>query len=215
MSAEKLRRHPEGAPQTDRQKMLVREWTKIERSRRVDPSKAEHRHGSGSTSAPEGSIGGRLITLRDRFRGALVGLAVGDALGTTLEFCRPGTFKRIDDMIGGGPFGLNRGEWTDDTSMALCLTESLIELRRFDQALETVRTPDGRSFQIEGERLQIGLGFVNIAGRRMVAAAVFLVALYVEIVREGPRGDAIFPVEGRPVQRTRSHRGSGKRRQSR
>jgi ADP-ribosyl-[dinitrogen reductase] hydrolase len=59
-------------------------------------------------------------------------LAVGDALGTTLEFKAPGTFKPITDMIGGGPFGLEPGQWTDDTSMALCLAESLIEKCSFD-----------------------------------------------------------------------------------
>jgi ADP-ribosylglycohydrolase len=72
------------------------------------------------------------LLLRDRYRGALLGLAVGDALGTTLEFKAPGTFQPITDMIGGGPFGLRPGQWTDDTSMALCLAESLIETRSFD-----------------------------------------------------------------------------------
>ena len=71
-------------------------------------------------------------TTRDRFRGCLLGLAAGDALGTTLEFKRPGTFQAIDDMIGGGPFGLKPGQWTDDTSMALCLAASLIERGEFD-----------------------------------------------------------------------------------
>ena len=66
-------------------------------------------------------------TLRDRFRGAMLGLAVGDAVGTTLEFKRPGNFSPITDMVGGGPFSLNAGEWTDDTSMALCLASSLVE----------------------------------------------------------------------------------------
>jgi ADP-ribosylglycohydrolase len=70
----------------------------------------------------------------DRCRGALLGLAAGDALGTTLEFTRPGSFPPIDDMIGGGPFRLKPGEWTDDTSMALCLAESLLECRGFDAA---------------------------------------------------------------------------------
>jgi ADP-ribosyl-[dinitrogen reductase] hydrolase len=69
---------------------------------------------------------------RDRFLGCLVGLAVGDALGTTLEFKAPGSFKPINDMVGDGPFGLKPGEWTDDTSMALCLAESLIEREGFD-----------------------------------------------------------------------------------
>ncbi|WP_445173425.1 ADP-ribosylglycohydrolase family protein [Microcoleus sp.] len=68
----------------------------------------------------------------ERYRGSLLGLAVGDALGTTLEFHRPGTFAPINDMVGGGPFQLQPGEWTDDTSMALCLAESLIEKQGFD-----------------------------------------------------------------------------------
>ena len=45
---------------------------------------------------------------RDRYLGCLLGLAVGDALGTTLEFKAPGTFKPVTDMVGGGPFHLNR-----------------------------------------------------------------------------------------------------------
>lgn len=73
-----------------------------------------------------------MISLRDRASGALLGLAVGDAVGTTLEFQPRGTFKPISDMVGGGPFHLKPGQWTDDTSMALCLAESLIECRAFD-----------------------------------------------------------------------------------
>jgi len=65
-------------------------------------------------------------------QGCLAGLAVGDALGTTLEFTTPGSFKPLTDMTGGGPFRLKAGQWTDDTSMALCLAESLIECRGFD-----------------------------------------------------------------------------------
>ena len=65
--------------------------------------------------------------LLDRARGCLLGLAVGDAVGTTLEFRRRGSFTPINDMVGGGPFGLKPGQWTDDTSMALCLATSLVE----------------------------------------------------------------------------------------
>ena len=65
-----------------------------------------------------------------RYRGCLLGLAAGDALGTTLEFKPPGSFTPIDDMVGGGPFNLKPGQWTDDTSMALCLAESLIDVQR-------------------------------------------------------------------------------------
>jgi len=70
----------------------------------------------------------------DRAVGALLGLAVGDAVGTTLEFKAPGTFERIDDMVGGGPFRLPPGAWTDDTSMALCLAESLVDTGDMDLA---------------------------------------------------------------------------------
>jgi len=72
------------------------------------------------------------MEMRSRFKGCLLGLAVGDALGTTLEFKMPGTFKPITDMIGGGPFNLKPGQWTDDTSMALCLAESLIQCKGFN-----------------------------------------------------------------------------------
>ena len=68
----------------------------------------------------------------ERYRGCLLGLAVGDALGTTLEFKSPDTFEPLSDMIGSGPFNLKPGQWTDDTSMALCLAESLIECKGFD-----------------------------------------------------------------------------------
>jgi ADP-ribosylglycohydrolase len=69
---------------------------------------------------------------KHRFRGCLLGLAVGDAVGTTLEFKPPGSFKPITGMAGGGPFRLKPGEWTDDTSMALCLATSLVETSGFD-----------------------------------------------------------------------------------
>ncbi|MCJ7662024.1 MAG: ADP-ribosylglycohydrolase family protein [Anaerolineales bacterium] len=68
----------------------------------------------------------------ERFRGCLLGLATGDALGTTLEFKPVGSFIPIEDMVGGGPFNLTPGQWTDDTSMALCLAESLIKCPGFD-----------------------------------------------------------------------------------
>src|SRR5512138_2016303 len=68
----------------------------------------------------------------DRYSGCLVGLAAGDALGTVLEFEAPGSFTPITDMVGGGPFDLEPGQWTDDTSMALCLAASLVERREFD-----------------------------------------------------------------------------------
>jgi ADP-ribosyl-[dinitrogen reductase] hydrolase len=64
---------------------------------------------------------------QSRIRGCLIGLACGDAVGTAVEFSCRGTFPPVTDMVGGGVFGLKAGEWTDDTSMALCIAESLIK----------------------------------------------------------------------------------------
>lgn len=72
------------------------------------------------------------MDLQNRYRGALLGLAAGDAVGTTLEFKPRGSFEPLTDMVGGGPFDLEPGQWTDDTSMALCLAESLIRCDAFD-----------------------------------------------------------------------------------
>jgi ADP-ribosyl-[dinitrogen reductase] hydrolase len=95
---------------------------------------------------------------RDRAIGALVGLAVGDAIGTTLEFKRRDEQPPIADMVGGGPFRLHAGEWTDDTSQALCLADSLIATGGLDQgdlierfyrwAKEGYNSVNGRCFDI-------------------------------------------------------------------
>lgn len=68
-----------------------------------------------------------------RSRGALLGLATGDALGTSVEFSPRGTFTPLTTIVGGGPFGLQPGQWTDDTSMALCLAASLCWKQGFDE----------------------------------------------------------------------------------
>jgi ADP-ribosylglycohydrolase len=72
--------------------------------------------------------------LRDRYLGALVGLAVGDALGASVQYRKVGSFTPLGDLIGGGPFELARGAWSDDTAMALCLAESLLECGGSDAA---------------------------------------------------------------------------------
>lgn len=71
------------------------------------------------------------MMIKERAMGALVGLACGDAVGTTLEFELRGTFEPLTDMEGGGPFELEKGQWTDDTSMALCLAHSLLFSKGF------------------------------------------------------------------------------------
>lgn len=73
-----------------------------------------------------------MLQLKARFQGALLGLAAGDALGTSVEFKARGTFTKLTDIIGGGPFRLKAGQWTDDTAMALCLAASLVEKQSFD-----------------------------------------------------------------------------------
>lgn len=73
-------------------------------------------------------------TLLSRYRGALLGLACGDAVGSAVEFQPRDSFPPVTGMRGGGPFRLQPGQWTDDTSMALCLAESLVSRGGFDAA---------------------------------------------------------------------------------
>ena len=94
----------------------------IRRVRSARPGAIENRAQEDHVkcSTPQGPDG-----IRDRALGALLGLAVGDAVGTTLEFSPRDTKPPLEDMVGGGPFGLPAGGWTDDTSMALALADSL------------------------------------------------------------------------------------------
>ena len=75
-----------------------------------------------------------MTTTRQRYQGCLLGLAAGDAVGTVAEFKPRGSFPPVTDMTGGGTWGLQPGQWTDDTSMALCLADSLIACGGFDAA---------------------------------------------------------------------------------
>lgn len=75
-----------------------------------------------------------MIEPYQRYLGCLLGLACGDAVGTAVEFAPRGSFAAVTGMQGGGPFELEPGQWTDDTSMALCLAESLLEQDGFDLA---------------------------------------------------------------------------------
>lgn len=68
----------------------------------------------------------------DRAEGAFLGLAIADALGTTLEFSARDSQAAVTDLVGGGPFALPAGAWTDDTSMALCLAASLCQHKHLD-----------------------------------------------------------------------------------
>lgn len=72
------------------------------------------------------------LTLRDRARGSLLGLACGDSLGAQVEFLARDSFPPVTDLLGGGPHALRPGDWTDDTSLAACLAESLVACRGHD-----------------------------------------------------------------------------------
>lgn len=99
--------------------------------------------------------------LRSRFQGALLGLAVGEALAAPAVLGRPGAFPPVRDLLGGGPHDLPRGAWGDDTAMALCLARSLLDTGTCDAAdqLERYRLwqRDGTG-SATGECVGIGAG---------------------------------------------------------
>lgn len=98
--------------------------------------------------------------VRDRARGALLGLAAGDAVGTTLEFRSRDSYEPLTDMIGGGPFELKPGEWTDDTSMALALADSLAVTGEFeaeDLMQRFVRWWREGEYSVTGQCFDIGI----------------------------------------------------------
>lgn len=70
--------------------------------------------------------------LKNKFFGCFIGAIVGDALGMPYEFKNPKDVNYKPEMIAGGPFQLPKGCWTDDTSMMLCLADSLIQKKGFD-----------------------------------------------------------------------------------
>ena len=95
----------------------------------------------------------------DRRRGALIGLAVGDALGAAVEFKSPGSFKPVTGYRNGGPHGLEAGEWTDDTSMALALADSITSVGwdLHDQASRYVEWWESGKYSVNGRCFDIGI----------------------------------------------------------
>ncbi len=82
---------------------------------------------------PERQPDTSIEAMEDRAVGAFLGLALGDAVGTTLEFAARDSKPLLTDMVGGGPFGLKAGEWTDDTAMAMALADSLACCQDLDE----------------------------------------------------------------------------------
>ena len=127
-------------PETDEQRDYILEWVPstpaapsavaVPESPRAAVSVSNPPVAPDPMQAPDVLDAAR--TLRERFQGALLGLAVGDALAAHTQFRKPGSFSPVGDLLGGGPFDLPRGAWTDDTAMALLLAESLLEREGFD-----------------------------------------------------------------------------------
>ena len=112
------------------------------------------------SEAPRENPAGDPKAIRDRGIGALVGLAVGDAVGTTLEFRARDGYPRLTDMVGGGPFDLEAGQWTDDTAMALALADSLLAHQPFDAsdcAQRFVSWMDEGAYSSTGACFDIGI----------------------------------------------------------
>lgn len=99
------------------------------------------------------------MTDRDRRRGLLFGLAIGDAMGASVEFSAPGTFEDVTGYRAGGPHGLEAGEWTDDTSMALALADSIGEAGwdLNDQAERYVAWWRTGAYSVNGRVFDIGM----------------------------------------------------------
>jgi len=97
--------------------------------------------------------------MNDRHRGTLIGLAVGDALGAAVEFKSPGSFAPVTGYRDGGLHGLDAGEWTDDTSMALALADSIAtagwDLN--DQAERYVQWWKTGKYSVNGRCFDIGI----------------------------------------------------------
>ncbi|HXQ63822.1 MAG TPA: ADP-ribosylglycohydrolase family protein [Steroidobacteraceae bacterium] len=107
-------------PETDDQIAYVRGWRELRES--------------AIPTAPGASASGAELAdrLKDRYRGLIYGLALGDALGSSVQHRLPGSFTPVGDLLGGGPYELPRGAWSDDTAVALLLGESLVECRGLD-----------------------------------------------------------------------------------
>ena len=97
--------------------------------------------------------------MNDRRRGTLIGLAVGDALGAAVEFKSPGSFKPVTGYRRGGPHGIGAGEWTDDTSMALALADSMASAGwdLNDQADRYVQWWQTGKYSVNGRCFDIGM----------------------------------------------------------
>jgi ADP-ribosylglycohydrolase len=156
-------------PETQAQTEYVRQWSR--------PSSAARRTRSLPLAAQAPAVDPLLEpttlaaarSLRERFLGTLLGLAIGDAVAAPTQYRRPGSFTPVGDLIGGGPFALPRGGWSDDTAMALCLADSLLAASGFDARDQVERY---RRWQREGYLSATGqcLGITASTARALARA---------------------------------------------
>ena len=154
-------------PETEAQSEYVRAWTARAIARPDGPVLLADLSAADPLFDPAALAAAR--ALRERFLGALLGLAVGDAVAAATQYRRPGTFAPVADLLGGGPFGLPRGGWSDDTAMALCLADSLLECDGLDPTDQVERY---RRWQREGYLSATGqcLGITASTARALAMA---------------------------------------------
>lgn len=158
---------------------VLRRWKRrrrsgggVQRTTRGDrhaglPTKVDVRRKSRTGGAVTSNEWNGDESLVGRAVGCLVGLALGDALGAAVEFQAPGTFPPVSGMRGGGPHGLTAGQWTDDTSMALALADSIVACGwdLDDQARRYVRWWRDGVYSVTGECFDIGITTAAALGR--------------------------------------------------
>ena len=100
----------------------------------------------------------------NNIKSALLGVAVGDALGVPHEFSRPEDLRAnpVTDMVGYGTYDLPPGTWSDDSSLTFCLAESLCTGFNTDQMGEQfVKWYYQDYWTATGEVFDIGIGTRN------------------------------------------------------
>lgn len=115
----------------------------------------------------------KIVDLRQRYHGSFIGAAVMDAFCAPFEFTKRDSSGVVTDMVGGGPFRLDPGYWTDDTSMALCLAYSILHSKGFDPKDQMIRylrwmdegylSSTGNCFDV-GVQTQAALGLFRNSG---------------------------------------------------
>ncbi|MBU6212689.1 MAG: ADP-ribosylglycohydrolase family protein [Gammaproteobacteria bacterium] len=111
-----------------------------------------------------------VLRWRDRVRGVLLGLALGESASMPTQLRRAGSFTPVRDLFGGGPFDLPRGAWADETAIMLCVATSLLDRGGFDSVDQLAQL---RRWQQWGEHSATGecLGLTAAVSRALVDGA--------------------------------------------